>query len=93
MRSAFTAAITVLIRLWSCRKTASASRRVTLLGHRNNLATLFAADLWPKQPEQALLVLEKVPARYAAQLDQPKIARELALARLARRAPDKGIAP
>lgn len=66
---------------------------VTLMGHRKILARLFAPDLWHSRPDSALVALDKVPARYAAQLDKPRLARDIARMRLAKTAKGRPFPP
>ncbi|TAL39611.1 MAG: hypothetical protein EPN97_01980 [Alphaproteobacteria bacterium] len=59
---------------------------VSLLGQRQQLQGLFAPEFWRGAPEDALELLSQVPQMYLQQLDQVKIARDVAQSRLAKTA-------
>ncbi|MEZ0226512.1 MAG: hypothetical protein ACAH83_18290 [Alphaproteobacteria bacterium] len=59
---------------------------VSLLGQRQQLQSLFAPEFWRGAPEDALEALAEVPKMYLEQLDQVKIARDVALSRLSKTA-------
>lgn len=55
-----------------------------LLGHRQQLQQLFAPEFWRARPEDAMVLLSGTPDCYKEQLDQVKIARDMAMLRLSK---------
>ena len=55
---------------------------ISLLGQRRQLQSLFEPEFWRGAPEDALEALDQIPKMYRAQLDEVKIARDVAQSRL-----------
>lgn len=66
---------------------------ITLMGHRRNIARLFAPAIWAARPDDALITMEKVPERYQPQLDKPRLARDIAHLRLSKQMKSRPVAP
>lgn len=66
---------------------------ITLMGHRQTLSGLFAPALWASRPDDALVVMDKVPERYQSQLDKPRLVRDIAQLRLSRQMKARPVAP
>jgi hypothetical protein len=62
---------------------------IKLLGQRSQLQGLFAPEFWRGAPEDMLEALTEIPKMYRAQLDEVKIARDVAQERRARTAAAK----
>lgn len=60
---------------------------ISLLGHRRQLQGLFEPEFWRGAPEDALEALDQIPKIYRKDLDEVKIARDFAQARLSFKAP------